>query len=71
MAIFDLSGLTMNPTEVDDVSKAIFELVIKRKGDTDAKPQDKSPRFVPTDFFESTICGRTRHRRSLVANGFG
>ena len=29
MAIFDLSGLTMNPTEVDDVSKAIFELVIE------------------------------------------
>lgn len=32
MALFDLSGLTMNPSEVDDVSKSVFELVIEESG---------------------------------------
>jgi hypothetical protein len=32
--------------------------------------QDTPPLFGPTDFFDIT-CARARHRRSLVANGFG
>jgi hypothetical protein len=36
-----------------------------------ASPQDAPPRFAPTDVFVGIICGWTRHRRSLEANGFG
>jgi hypothetical protein len=36
-----------------------------------ASPQDEPPRFSPTDVFVGIICGWTRHRRSLEANGFG
>jgi hypothetical protein len=33
------------------------------------KPQDAPPRFGSMDVFVGIICGRTGHRRSLVANG--
>jgi hypothetical protein len=36
-----------------------------------APPQDAPPRFEPADVFVGIICGWTRHRRSLEANGFG
>jgi hypothetical protein len=36
-----------------------------------ASPQDAPPRFAPKDVFVGIICGWTRQKRSLVANGFG
>jgi hypothetical protein len=41
------------------------------KGGTDSEPRDALPRLRPADVFVGIICGRTGHRRSLKANGFG
>jgi hypothetical protein len=51
-------------------SSVVWCLVYNPKGGTRRKNSRRTTSFGPTDVFVGIICGRTRQKRSLVANGF-
>ena len=74
MGVFDLSGLTMNPQEVDEVSKAIFELVIE-EGDLSEYHEIETGITMKTQIafignlgllgYKQTDCARTEDGSSI------
>ena len=53
--------------------RVVSRLVVAElsKGDVRRKTPRRNTSFGPTDVFVGIICGWTRQKRSLVANGFG
>jgi hypothetical protein len=68
-------GASLSPTCSPSPSPTSAELILSNipRAVRDAKPQAprRTTSFGPADVFVGIICARTRHRRSLVANGFG